>query len=241
MNRTFIQLTIAYLLLALSYSQTGRAAVLVKDKMWPQNMVLNVVFLDGSAQQIDLVKNIAPLWVENTSLKLRFISKIDSKSIDTHIRISFSSHTGSMLGDHGDYAGTTPTLLLNRLSQEQLAPELAKRYVLHEFGHALGFEHEYRNPTWPFGNAPIQKHIENCIPRMKQLGYLGQKATIKCREINQPLPSQKINATIYDQHSIMNYPQVVVLEDNTEKLILAKSELSALDKLAMERWYGLQQ
>ncbi len=212
--------------------------MLAKEKLWPQNQTLNVVFLDGKPKQIARVKAIAPKWVEGIKLQLSFFDSIDSAPNQTHIRISFSNETGSMLGDHGDYLSKSPTLLLNDLNTIMLESDLAARYILHEFGHALGFEHEFRNPNWPYGNAPIQLLINKCVPRLSKMDYSPTEASEKCHALNQPLTKENSLSTVYDKHSIMNYPQSITLNDDSKVVIAAKTKISALDRLAMERWYG---
>ena len=219
-------------------STTVNCAVLVKDKMWPKNTQLAIVFLDGSTEQKQLVENVIPQWFENSSLSFKTYASLQQAPKKTHIRISFRSHTGSMLGDHGDYYSSEPTLLLDELNQKDLHPQFAARYILHEFGHALGFEHEYRSPFWPFGETARQVHRTNCIPRMTELEVPLPDAEQKCSEINSPLKKHETNATVFDNHSIMNYPQTIKRPGKSDVYIKAKHQLSALDKLAIERWYG---
>jgi len=200
------------LVFILLLSHSAQAAVLVKNKMWPKGMLLHVVFLDGTNAQKTSVKQYAPLWLKETNLKFKFFDGFEKGLKQSHIRISFSSHDGSKLGNHGDYSSKDPTMLLNELNQPDLVEKAKRRLILHEFGHALGFEHEYRNPNWPFGQ--------------------------KCVELNSLLDKKLVYSTIYDEFSIMNYPQKIQLKDNTYKQISAKSELSLLDQLAMQQWYG---
>lgn len=205
--------------------------------MWRNHSVLTVVFVDGSEQQKELVKKYAPLWVEGSSLSFRFFDNTDQAPVKSHIRVSFNHHTGSRLGDHKDYDSKAPTLQLQKLNLLHPASLAARRLILHEFGHALGLEHEYRHPKWPFGQQAINEQINLCIPTMKSLGHSNNEANLKCVETNKTLKSENVNATIYDEESIMNYPQKILLEDSRYKQIPAKTSLSILDKVAIRRWY----
>ncbi|WP_444996196.1 hypothetical protein [Aliikangiella sp. IMCC44359] len=233
------QLIHYFILLAFClFSLESSAAVLVKAKMWPKNATLNVVFVDGTPLQKQRVMQYAPIWTKNTSLKLSFYDNFKSAPTLSHIRISFQAHTGSILGNHGNLNSKSPTLQLAELNHIDLSSERAKRLILHEFGHALGFEHEYRNPKWPFSQRPIQQQIKACEPKMQAIGHTTLEAQNKCKEINSTLNATLIFSTVYDEFSIMNYPLTIDLQNNQQKTIHAKSQLSILDKLAMERWYG---
>lgn len=229
--------TLLLFLIALT-STTTKAAVLVKDKMWPKNSQLNVVFLDGTAKQKALVKKVAPDWLKNSSLRFKFFDDIKKAPLKTHIRISFKYSTGSILGNHGDFLSREPTLQLDKLNQKDLPENYARRWILHEFGHALGFEHEYRNPNWPYGDAPIEAQIQACFPTMLKLDYSQSDAQKKCREINQILKKSSTESTVYDEYSIMNYPMEIKKGKQISEKIPVRFELSVLDKLAIERWYS---
>jgi hypothetical protein len=73
---------------------------------------------------------------------------------------------------------------------------------------------------------------------MQDIGFEPISAKQKCREINQPLDKSQVKSTIYDESSIMNYPQNILLEDGTIKNIASMTKLSVLDKLAIQQWYG---
>ncbi|MDH5433324.1 MAG: M12 family metallopeptidase [Gammaproteobacteria bacterium] len=227
--KVFFALTILF---NLSSSDLG-AAVLLKANMWSKNMTLNVVFIDGSDQQKQWVKTYAPLWLEDSSLSFSFYDDFESAPKATHIRISFTGNTASVAGDHKDYFSKDPTLLLNRLNETDLPHRYIKQAVLHEFGHALGFEHEYRSPNWPHGNQIIDKQIKRCLSLMNM-----DMDSQHCHKINQPLSRQSAFVTAYDKFSIMNYTHNVELNDNQSKTVTAKTTLSFLDKLAIRNWYG---
>lgn len=213
------------------------AAVLQTDKQWPQNQVLNVLFLDGDKALRDIVKKYAPLWVEKTNLTFKFFDSPNSSPQQTHIRISFLLQNGSRLGNHGDYHSLDATMNLFDLSSKKLSLKGEARLVLHEFGHALGLIHEYRSPEWPFGDN-IQNQIrKGCLPKMMRIGYSKQEAKNRCFLVNQPINKKEVQSTAYDEFSIMNYPVTFTLDSGTDKTIKRIFSLSYLDRYAIQLWY----
>ena len=126
---------------------------------------------------------------------------------------------------------------LKALLDGKLSAQESKRLILHEFGHALGFEHEYRSKFWPYGNAAIQQVKERCYPQMESIGYDKQSAIAHCNDINSPLNTGNALTTAYDERSIMNYALSFVQADGKVKTIPANFKLSLLDKYAIKRWY----
>ncbi|MBV1909461.1 MAG: hypothetical protein KUG78_09065 [Kangiellaceae bacterium] len=219
------------------FSNTSVGAVLVKEKLWPKNATLNVVFLDGEKSLHQLVKQIAPVWLAQTNLKFSFFEGFKQTPLSTHIRISFLSHSGSQLGNHQDFSSQFPTMNLHDLTKDSLGIDAAKRLILHEFGHALGFEHEYRSDFWPYGQDAITQIIKDCYPKMEGLGYTRQGAIDRCHKINKTINQDLAFMTAYDERSIMNYSISIKNLNGESKSIKPTFSLSLLDKYAMQRWY----
>lgn len=224
-------------LYGLLLTSLSHSAVLVKEKRWHNHSTLNVVFLNGKPDLHDKIKMLAPLWLEGTSLKFRFFDSLDTAPDETHIRISFTSHNGSRLGDHGEYKSSFATMNLVDLMSQDISERSIQRIILHEFGHALGFEHEYRNSNWPYGQHVIQTFTEECIPRMRQIEQDAEIAEQRCQDINQSISKKLALTTAYDERSIMNYPASFALENGFTKKIEATYTLSILDKHAIKSWY----
>lgn len=226
-----------YIILFLFHSQTLLSAVLVKENLWPQNSLLNVVFLDGSTKAKSLVKAYSVLWVENTNLSLRFYSSIDQAPEVTHIRISFKHHTGSQLGNQRDHLSKKATMNLFALISHQISDLGAKRLILHEFGHALGLEHEYLSPNWPYGLLAKSAVMSKCLPKMVFIGYSKLGAEKHCTFINSQLKSKSVLSTAYDESSIMSYALSFLGSNNSMVNIQAQTKLSYLDRYAIQMWY----
>jgi serralysin len=216
---------------------SASSGVLQKDKQWPQNQILNVVFLDGKHELKTLVKHTASKWLENTNLSFNFYDKITDAPIETHIRVSFLLQSGSRLGDHKDYLSKLATMNLFDLANGKLSQEGEKRLVLHEFGHALGFIHEYRSPYWPYSQSIIDKIQQDCMPKMMRIGYSKSEASSRCQIVNQPINKKLVESTAFDEFSVMNYPVTITLSNGQDKTIRAHSALSYLDKYAIQLWY----
>ncbi len=224
-------------LYGLGLTNLSNSAVLVKEKRWHNHSTLNVVFLNGEPALHSKVKMLAPLWLEGTSLKFSFFDSLDTAPEDTHIRISFTSHNGSRLGAHGEYKSSFATMNLADVMSQDISERSIQRIILHEFGHALGLEHEYRNINWPYGQHIIEKFTEECIPRMRQIGHDPEVAEQRCHDINQSISKKLALTTAYDERSIMNYPASFALDNGMNKTIEATHTLSILDKHAIKRWY----
>ncbi|MDQ7048382.1 MAG: hypothetical protein Q9M92_02130 [Enterobacterales bacterium] len=233
-----ISINVCALLILFTLINSVKAAVLVRAHYWKQPNVLNVLFLDGSPQLQQQVKTIAPQWLQQTRLSFRFFTALDEIPAQTHIRISFKRHNGSQLGDHRDYKSRFPTMNLSRLNSDQMSQRAATRLILHEFGHALGFEHEYQSRYWPYGQKPLRIILAKCYPKMEAIGYTPQQAIDRCREVNKTLNQKQAYQTAYDEASIMSYPLTWTQTNGENKDIVATYQLSYLDHYAIQLWYA---
>ena len=231
-------ISLCFILIVGLFCAQINGAVLVKDKRWDNGSTLNVVFLDGPSSLHHLVKQIAPVWLEGSSLRFAFYTELESAPSDTHIRISFESHSGSQLGNHRDYNSRFPTMNLKTLSDEQISDKGSIRLILHEFGHALGFEHEYRNQDWPYGEKVIKTITQDCYTKMENIGYSEKNAITHCKAINNTVEKDTAFSTAYDELSIMNYAISFTDSNGQEKSIKPTFKLSFLDKYAITRWYN---
>jgi hypothetical protein len=215
------------------------SAVLVKDKRWQNKTVLNVVFLDGDTALHQKIIRTAPAWLEKTSLSFQFFDGFENAPDETHIRISFKLQNGSRLGNHQDLLSRHATMNLFDLTSSQISDNGTQRIILHEFGHALGLEHEYRSSNWPYGKTAIQQFVDSCYPKMKRIGHDSESAKSRCAKINQTISAQEAFITAYDERSIMNYPISFTLSSGFNKKIEATHSLSILDKNAVQSWYPI--
>lgn len=104
-------------------------------KLWINGSTLRVRFMEGSADQQQLVRQQAAWWLESANLKFNF-----NNDLDAEIRITFDPNDGAW-----SYVGTDA----KSIPQSQATMNLGfldGGTAAHEFGHAIGLGHEHQNP-----------------------------------------------------------------------------------------------
>jgi hypothetical protein len=140
-----------------------------------------------------------------TNLTFKFIDKWSLFDKNPDIKIYFDSNKGSWSRVGTESSFTLPYQTSMNFGWFDVAT------VLHEFGHALGLEHEHQSY---FGNPIIWN---------KKLVYDYFKTTFKWTEaktylnIIKPLSGENYSGTQYDDESIMHYyfPSSLTCEDET--------------------------
>jgi len=203
-------------------------AALVKNSRWPENSVISISFLDGTDEQMALVKRFAPIWITNLA-NLEF-SWEDPP--DTDIRISFAGRgSWSVIGTTAKNVRpkTRATMNFGWLTPG-VSDDEARRVILHEFGHALGLIHEHQNPI-----AGIKWNKPAVIADLTQPPNSWDLDTIEHNMFEQ-YPPNDIEGTRLDRDSIMMYPLPAswILEGDPVGL---NAELSANDKDFIKKAY----
>lgn len=118
--------------------QAGRVrAIAPMSKMWMNGSTLRVRFIGGSAEQWRVARQQARWWSDSANLRFDFDADGDAE-----IRVAFDANAGnwSYIGiDARSVPADEPTM--NLASVEAGIPA-------HEFGHAIGLEHECRGVEW---------------------------------------------------------------------------------------------
>ncbi|NVJ60699.1 MAG: hypothetical protein HWE27_09915 [Gammaproteobacteria bacterium] len=203
------------------------AAVLDRDSRWQAGSLIKVWFIDGDQQDHQLVKTTAREWTRYANIEFQFFSNQPDSS---HLRISFAHYDGSMLGRQPLSKDRNPNVYLASITHPSIELTKKKRIVLHEFGHILGFEHEFLHPEWPFGNAWLEHQQENCKFRLESQNTNGKPEL--CEQLNMPLTKASIVAFPFDRLSIMQYPVPAKWLDGSFEPIPDNRQLSSLDKMA---------
>jgi hypothetical protein len=203
------------------------AMALAIKKLWKPGRTIRIAFL-GSPHPVvqEKIINYAQEWLSYANLVFEFV-----EGSEGDIRISTTSGEGSW-----SYVGTDAlTIHASEATMNfgWLTPhtddEECRKVVLHEFGHALGAEHEHQHPY-----AGIPWNREKVYQYYKESNDWDEEVT----DINifAKYSITQINTTGYDPTSIMHYPIDGELTDN--KLTAPWNyELSAKDNDLMLKCY----
>ncbi|UVL41537.1 hypothetical protein LOY55_05365 [Pseudomonas sp. B21-040] len=179
-----------------SASGRQKRAVGSHKKFWAPGRTLRIAFLNGDQAFKDGVKAAASNWLPYINLKFDFV---DGEVGDIRIRTEPATYW-SNIGTDALLTVEGPTMVI---SDWMLEPRLFAHYVMHEFGHALGAQHEHLHPE---SNIPWNKpavYQDHGVPEDADENYFGRK-TVDDRYFNLLDPSE-VNYSPYDPKSIMHY------------------------------------
>ncbi len=157
-------------------------------KLWPNRTELHIRFLNGSAQQKQIVQQFAPQWTQQANLTFVF-----DDSPSSQIRIAFNDDGAwSYIGtDALGIPANQPTMNFGWQDEG---------VVLHEFGHMLGMIHEHQNPS----ANPIQWNKPAVIQALSGPPNNWSQATIQHNMFDKYDQTQ-LNGSQFDAASVMLY------------------------------------
>ena len=218
-----------------------------KSTLWTDRNVLKVYFLDGTSHQRDLVRKYMVEWNGLGNIKIQEANK---KS-ESDIRVSFKyDGSWSYVGTDNKFIGKSdPTMNYGWLREKPAdyskksifkifrkakarsniadGPE-AKRVVLHEFGHAIGLQHEHQHPK-----AGIKWDSVAVYDYYAQMGWSKQDVD---QQLFTRFSEDQTNFTKYDRKSIMHYPVPSTLTLDGYSVDW-NTNLSANDKKWVQTYY----
>lgn len=118
--------------------------------LWPNGCTLVVRYLNGNAEQQAFVEICLREWESYANIKFDICYKESTRS---DIRIFFNSNGINSyrgVGTGSCQAGDIGCTMQLSLSSDLVDLYRNRRFVLHEFGHALGMEHEHQSPNRPY-------------------------------------------------------------------------------------------
>ena len=124
-------------------------------------ITLGVAFLDGSKAQHDIVATLASKWLAG-ALGRVIAFKFDVPQSQCQISITFNTQWNK-----SSVGRRSAAVARDRASMH--LGQVVERTVTHEFGHALGLQHEHSSP-----NSPIQWNKPAVIADMAQQGWTAE-------------------------------------------------------------------
>ncbi|KAK4460180.1 hypothetical protein QBC42DRAFT_288797 [Cladorrhinum samala] len=129
---------------ALPPGSMGAALALPTGKMWATGRTLRVKILNGTPKVKAKIQEYASQWTQWANIKLQWVT-----SGDAEIRVNVDSSGGSW-----SYVGTenlgipqsNQTMNFGWFTDSTDEQEFS-RVIIHEFGHALGCNHEHQSPA----------------------------------------------------------------------------------------------
>ncbi len=163
-------------------------------RFWETGSTLRVRFLGGSDYLQNKVKEYAGYWEAIANIKFEFV-----ESGESEIRIAFEDDgSWSYVGTDNLYISQQqPTMNFGWFHSNTAELEF-RRTIIHEFGHALGLQHEHQHPL-----------VDIPWDRPAVYAYYARQDWSQ-QDVDNNIFSEfseyQTNYTAYDRLSIMHYP-----------------------------------
>jgi hypothetical protein len=207
------------------------------QKKWSKKNLV-ICFMDGARDRRAYIASVARQWTLYGEIDFDFGQWDDPRTcgrdVDHDVAISLTrSGNWSYLGTDAVVIGSRdqPTMALETVgtsSEEDLRSGKYNREILHEFGHALGFDHNWKAPT---SGLSCDEEF-NWAEIYQGLGWSKETADLNLRGKS----SAKDIVGAFDKNSIMNYelpPKYFLKGRDSPCYVTPINELSLRDKLAM--------
>jgi len=191
----------------------GQARALAPiGKQWINGSTLRIRFLQGTATQKDMVRDIAPEWTRHANLEFEF-----TEDPRAEIRVSFDPNDGAW-----SYIGTDNSGIPLHAATLNLGWQ-DDGVILHEFGHMIGLAHEHQNPA-----GGIIWNEAKVIADLSGPPNYWDEATIRHNVLDKYRADQ-IHGTAFDPLSVMLY---AFPDDWTQNMgaTSANNAISAMDR-----------
>jgi serralysin len=196
------------------------------NKLWANGSTIKVRLIGGSALVREKVKQYAKSWEASANVTFSFVA--DNAAAD--IKVGFTNGAGSW-----SYIGTTskqysPSMNYGWFTDNTSDAEF-RRTITHEFGHALGLNHEQSHPdaNIPWNTQAVYDY------------YMGPPNNWSKSQIDFNVLRVEsrtgLNYTAYDSSSIMHYAVQARFTTNNTAIAVNNTTISAKDVLYMKTYY----
>jgi hypothetical protein len=220
--------------------QDGQSeAVVQRALLWPGSKV-SVCFFDGGAQARDHISQVAQKWTQATALEFDFGPTGNRQTCDpakpSDVRVSFRG-VGyySYVGTQAKYINSyKQTLNLQGMDKTNFTQD-DDGIILHEFGHAIGFEHEHQSPA----SGCDEEFDWNYL--YTSMGWTKEEVERNMRRLSIPSGKLGLLVTAFDRSSVMLYSLAPKAFKNPGTagcyIPSANNDISPLDRQAVQTVY----
>jgi hypothetical protein len=171
-----------------AYAPGRSKAISLIGKQWVNGSTISIRFLNGTAQQKDMVRQIAPEWTNHANLRFEF-----TVNPTAHIRVTFDPNDGAW-----SYVGTDNLSIPLHAATLNLGWQ-DEAVILHEFGHMIGLSHEHQNP-----DGGMQWNEQVVINALAGAPNHWDEATVRHNVLDK-YSADQLHGTAFDPDSIMLY------------------------------------
>jgi hypothetical protein len=222
-------------------------------KTWNAGTTLKVCFFDGDPVTRGFVAAYATEWTAHGNVAFDFGPRPEFRRCvtgdDSAIRVTFASGGWqSAVGNDSLYYASQgqPSMYLEGLDGRDLSLPDYRFVILHEFGHALGFEHEHQSPfsvcEAQFDMQVIQQELtwpmDRVLANFQQL-HVSSAHQVGNYLIGTTSTGDVISVSPYDAKSVMHYslPGEYFIQPPGSCYVPLNAELSEQDIKAMADAY----
>ncbi|WP_367867458.1 M12 family metallopeptidase [Pedobacter sp. WC2423] len=195
------------------------------NQLWTNGSTIKVKFIGGSTYVRSKVKQYAKTWETSANITFSFVA--DNAAAD--IKIAFAND-GSWSYVGKESKNYSPSMNYGWFNDSTSDTEF-RRTVTHEFGHALGLNHEQSHPD---ANIPWNTQAVYAY-------YMGPPNNWSKADVDFNVLAVEsrtgLNYTAYDSSSIMHYPVEARFTTNNRTIAANNTTISAKDVLYMKTYY----